>query len=217
MKTIYLASASKQRQHLMKQLGLNFIVKPAAVKEEDRITQGVSHLVKHNALLKARHVAFMLDPSLKNKVKKTSHQYRVKADSTSGIKQSIVIGCDTVVYSARGNLILKPKHMAHAKSQLKELMAKPHWVYSGLAVIDLESRREWTVVEKTKVFMRPLSDKQIIAYYRRMNPLDKAGGFDIEGLGAAFIYRIEGCFYNVVGLPLASMTRLLKECGVDVI
>ena len=84
-------------------------------------------------------------------------------------------------------------------------MAKPHWVYSGLAVIDVPSGRKEIGWEKTKVFMTKLSDKEISRYYKLVSPLDKAGGFDIEGKGALFIPRIEGCYFNVVGLPLAKL------------
>ncbi len=115
MKKLILASASPQRRKLMKILGLPFIVRPSRAKEITRITKGCAHLVKTNALLKALDVARRL-------------------------RKGIVIGSDTVVYSSKGRLILKPRNMQEAKKNLKELMAKPHWVYSGVAVVDAQHR-----------------------------------------------------------------------------
>jgi len=189
MKKIILASASPQRRNLMKILGIPFIVRPSRAKETSVITKDCAHLVKTNALLKAQEVALRL-------------------------KEGIVIGSDTVVYSSKGRLILKPRDLKEAKKNLKELMAAPHWVYSGLAIIDAQTGRREIGFEKTKVFMTKLTDKEIDRYHRLVSPLDKAGGFDIEGTGALFIPRIEGCYFNVVGLPLAKLAAMLKNFGV---
>jgi len=83
-------------------------------------------------------------------------------------------------------------------------------------VIDIDHRKTLTAHEKTKVCMRPLSDTQIMNYFKKVSPLDKAGSFDIQGLGALFIDRIEGCYYNVVGLPLARLAVLLEKVGVTI-
>jgi len=191
MKKLILASNSPQRRKLMKILGLPFSVRsPGRVTEITRITKGCAHLVETNALLKARDVA-------------------------GRIKAGIVIASDTVVYSGHGRLILKPKTIREATKNLKELMSRPHWVYSGLALIDASSGRCELGWEKTKVFMTDLPDEAISRYYKWMSPLDKAGGFDIEGRGALFIPRIEGCYFNVVGLPLARLAAMLKKFGVN--
>jgi len=192
MTKLILASASLQRRNLIKILGLPFLVKPSQAQEKEQLTQGVVHLVKHNALLKAQDVA-------------------------SREKSGLVIGCDTVVYSHKKRLILKPKDFKEAKKNLLELMEKPHWVYSGLAVIDAQSGKTLVDYEKTKVFMNALSSVEIDKYHAHVSPLDKAGGFDIEGKGALFIPRIEGCYFNVVGLPLAKLTQMLKKLGIEVL
>lgn len=189
MRRIVLASASPQRRKLMDITGLKYTIKPSKAEEITTITRGVVHLVKHNALLKARDVA-------------------------KDEKNALVIGCDTVVLSANKRLILKPKNLKEAKKNLKELMAKPHWVYSGLAVIDTATGKELVTYDKTKLFMSKLDDASIDRYHKLVPPLDKAGGFDIEGKGGMFIPRIEGCYFNVVGLPLAKLAVLLKQCGV---
>jgi Zn-dependent protease with chaperone function len=125
-----------------------------------------------------------------------------------------VIGSDSLVYSGDGEVIGKPRDLKEAKRNLKKLMAKPHWVYTGVAVIDAASGRKRIDYDKTKIFMHMLTDAEIDDYHRHVNPLDKAGGFDIEGRGALFIHRIEGCYFNVVGLPLAKLRVMLKEFGV---
>ena len=188
---LILASASPQRRKLIKILGLPFIVVPSRVEEKEIFTKDVVHLVKHNALRKAQDVA-------------------------SRRHSGMVVGCDTVVWGQR-RLILKPKNFKEAKKNLRELMERPHWVYSGLAVIDVTSGKTLMDYEKTKVFMRALSSKAIDRYHRKVWPLDKAGGFDIEGIGALFIPRIEGCYFNVVGLPLAKLVQMLEKMGVKVL
>src|ERR1700753_197790 len=151
---LVLASASPQRRKIMEILGLPFKVVPSRATEVATLTQGCAHLVKLNARLKAREVAIRL-------------------------KEGLVIGADTVVLSSKGRLILKPKDLKEAKKNLKELMAHPHWVYSGLVLIDAKTGRTKVEVEKTKVFMTKLSDKSIDRYHQLVSPLDKAGGFDI--------------------------------------
>jgi septum formation protein len=192
MKKLILASGSPQRRKLMKILGLPFIVSPSRAKESTRMTNGCAHLVKTNALLKALDVA-------------------------RGLREGIIIGSDTVVLSCQGRLVGKPRNRWEAKKNLKELMAGPHWVYSGVAVVDARTGRKEIGWEKTKVFMTKISDKEINRYHKLVSPLDKAGSFDIEGKGALFIPRIEGCYFNVVGLPLAKLTGMLKKFGVSVL
>jgi septum formation protein len=192
MKKLILASASPQRRKLMKILGLPFIVRPSRAEEITRITKGCAHLVQANALRKAQEVA---------------GHYR----------EGLVIGSDTVVYLSDGRLVLKPRDLKEAKKNLKALMARPHWVYSGLAIVDAATGRKAMGVEKTRVYMNKLTDQEIDRYHKLVSPLDKAGGFDIEGKGALFIPRIDGCYFNVVGLPLAKLATMLKGFGVNVL
>ncbi len=190
MRKVILASRSKARQKLLKQIGLKFQVAVSKIKESRRIGGSCADLVMENALAKAR-------------------------DAAKKFTRGIVIGADTVVL-AGDKIIGKPKNMKDAFQTLKLLSQKPQWVYTGIAVVDLDSRKIYSDYEKTKIYMYRLTDGQIINYFKRASPLDKAGSFDIEGLGGIFIDRIEGCFYNVVGLPLAKLARLLRKAGVDV-
>ncbi|MCA9393741.1 MAG: septum formation protein Maf [Candidatus Omnitrophica bacterium] len=192
MKKVILASGSAQRKNLMQVTGIPFEVRPSAAPEADAITTTCDDLVKHNALVKARDIA-------------------------AGIDSGVVIGADTVVYLGDNRLVLKPKDLQEAKEKLQELMASPQWVYTGVAVIDVETGTEQCEVEKTKVYMDPLTDAEIDRYHQRVPPLDKAGGFDIEGLGSLFIHRIEGCYTNVIGLPMARLRVMLKNAGITLI
>ena len=189
MRKIILASQSKQRQRLLKQIGLRFISAKSDVKEDMRLKSGCADLVMDNALKKAKDVA---------------KRYR----------SGIVIAADTVVLSGK-KIIGKPKDLDDAFKTLKLISRRPQWVYTGMAVIDIDNKKTLADYEKTKIYMYRLSDRQIRNYFRRVSPLDKAGSFDIQGLGSIFINRIEGCFNNVIGLPLAKLAKMLKKIDVD--
>lgn len=190
MREIILASQSKARQKLLRQIGLRFKAVKADVREEHRLTKGPKELVVANALKKAREVS-------------------------KRFSRGVVIGADTVVL-AGGRIIGKPRNLTEAFKTLKLLSQKPQLVYTGLAVIDIDNKKIFTDYEETKIYMRRLNDGQIRNYFSKVSPLDKAGSFDIQGLGGIFIDRVEGCFYNVVGLPLAKLAKLLKKAGIDV-
>ena len=192
MKKLVLASSSIQRKKLLKNLGISFRVVPSHSKEKTTIQTTCADLVEENALRKAQDVA-------------------------GRIKNGIVIGADTVVYLGKKRIILKPRDLKEAKKILKILFSKPQWVYTGVAVIDTETRETIVDHEKTKVFMTPLSDQEIDRYHNKVSPLDKAGGFDIEGHGSIFIRRIEGCYTNVIGLPISKLASMLKKVGVSLL
>lgn len=185
---IILGSRSKARAKLLTQIGLSFSVTHSRVKESRRLTRGCKNLVISNALKKAKDVA-------------------------KKYPKGIVIAADTVVLSGK-KLIGKPKNIKDAFKTIKMLSKRSQWVYSGIAVIDIDEKKIYTASEKTKIYMHSMSDEQISNYFQKVSPLDKAGSFDIQGLGGMFIDRIEGCYFNVVGLPLAKLARILEEIGV---
>ncbi|MDD4981028.1 MAG: Maf and M48 domain-containing protein [Candidatus Omnitrophica bacterium] len=189
MRKIYLASDSKARKKLLDIFGLKFKAVSSRIKE--RVKPGNSsyaELVKKNALAKAKGVA-------------------------RKVRNGIIIGADTIVVQD-GRISGKPKNLKEAQRMLKRLSQRPQWLYTGLAVIDKDKGISKLAYEKTKVYMDKLNDKEIKNYFRVVSPLDKAGSFDIQGRGAFFIRRIEGCFYNVVGLPLRRLYRMFKEIGI---
>ena len=190
MRKVILASRSKARQKLLRQIGLKFQVVGSRVKEADLLKGRCSDFVINNAVLKARDAAKRFD-------------------------SGIIIGADTVVLV--GNKIVgKPSSKKDADKALKALSKKPQWVYTGLAVIDIDNNRIYTDYEKTKVYMYPLTGAQIKHYFTKISPFDKAGSFDVQGPGSIFIDRIEGCFYNVVGLPLAKLAKIFRKIGIEI-
>jgi MAF protein len=192
MRQIYLASRSPARKKLLAAFGLKFKALPSRVKEKRRAANiSYAELVKQNALAKAREVA-------------------------GRIKSGIVIGADTIVVAA-GRISGKPRDLKDAKIMLKRLSRRPQWIYTGIAVIDKDRNKALVDYEKTRIYMDRLTDKEIDGYFRRVSPLDKAGSFDIQGKGAFFIRRIEGCFYNVVGLPMRRLYRMLRKIDVKIL
>ncbi|MFH1441687.1 MAG: nucleoside triphosphate pyrophosphatase, partial [Candidatus Omnitrophota bacterium] len=188
MRKLYLASDSKARKQLLNVLGVKFKVLPSRYKTEKITGKSYVEIVKTNALNKAKAAG-------------------------SRIKQGVVIGADTIVVQD-GKIFGKPKDLQAARKMLKTLSQRPQWLYTGIAVIDKDTGRIKVSYEKTKVYMDKLSDEEIEAYFSCVSPLDKAGSFDIQGKGAFFIRRIEGCFYNVVGLPLRKLYLMLKELNI---
>ncbi len=123
----------------------------------------------------------------------------------------IVIGADTVVVLDK-TILGKPVGPEDAAAMLRALSGQTHQVYTGLALLKADGG-ELRDYATTRVQMRPLSPADIDAYIATGEPLDKAGAYGIQALGARFIEQIEGCYYNVVGLPLARLSRLLEEAG----
>jgi len=191
MRKIYLASDSKARKKLFEIFGLKFKVLPARIKEERRVGQlSYAKLVKRNAFEKAKQAA-------------------------EKVKRGIIIAADTIVVQDK-KIFGKPRDLKDARVMLKKLSRKPQWLYTGIAIIDKDKDRALVDYEKTKVYMDRLTDKEIGNYFDMVSPLDKAGSFDIQGRGAFFIRRIEGCFYNVVGLPLRKLYRMFKKLDIKV-
>lgn len=123
----------------------------------------------------------------------------------------LVIGADTIVV-LEGGILGKPTDQAEAGRMLRALSGRWHQVFTGLALLHRD--KAITAYEMTRVHFRPLNDREIDAYLRTGEPMDKAGAYGIQGLGAIFVDRIEGCFYNVMGLPVPRFALLLKEYGI---
>lgn len=192
MKQLILASRSPQRRKFLKLLGIKFIVRPSRAREMTTIKTTCAALVKENALRKAAQVA-------------------------ASLQKGVVIGADTLVYIGNKQIIGKPRNLKDARRILRLLFSRPSWVYTGLAVLEVATGKRIVDYEKTKVFMISLTSREIAQYHRRVNPFDKAGGFDIEGWGSIFIHRIEGCYSNVIGLPMAKLAMMLKKAGITIL
>ncbi len=183
MKKLILASGSPRRKQLLEQAQLVFSISTSSVDESFEPTQTPDQVVEELAKRKA-HDVFL------------SHE------------DSIVIGADTIV-SINGEILGKPNNEEEAKEMLRLLSGKNHDVYTGVAIISNEK----TVIfhERTIVSFLPLEESDIESYIASGEPFDKAGSYGIQGLGALFVNQIHGCYFTVVGLPLARTVRELKN------
>ena len=207
-KRIILGSASPRRRELLAQIGVDFEVR---VSDKDEIYKSSipEEIVKELSLMKAENVASDL---LENAV--DDH-----AGSTAGeekaIKDTVIIGADTIVV-LDDEILGKPSDEEDAVRMLTRLQGREHWVYTGVAVLDFGPDGEKTVINYpvgTKVYVNAMTEDEIRAYVATKDPLDKAGAYGIQGRFAAYIDRIDGDYYNVVGLPVSRVYRTLRECG----
>lgn len=195
-KRIILGSASPRRRELLEQIGVEFEVKVSS-KEEVYHSLEPASIVKELALMKAENVAEELE-----------------AEDTQE-KDLIVIGADTVVV-LDGKILGKPKDEADAEQMLKALQGRTHEVYTGAAFLTYGRNGEKEVCNYavgTRVYVNPMTETEIRAYIATGEPADKAGAYGIQGRFAAYIEKIEGDYYNVVGLPVSRVYETLKELG----
>lgn len=187
MKPIVLASSSPRRSSLLRQIGITFEIVPPDVDESRYSFEGdPSGTSERLALAKAISAAGRVDA-----------------------RGRLVLGADTVVLF-EDEVIGKPKDAEDACAMLQKLAGRSHRVLTGFALLDPRTNRAVTAHEWTAVSMRELTDAEIRAYVDTGEPLDKAGSYGAHALGAGLITRVEGCFYNVIGLPLARLLMTLK-------
>ena len=190
-KTLFvLASKSPRRKELLKNIGIDAEIMPANVDEDSLMGLPPEKMVTELALLKAADVA----RSFKGDV--------------------YVIGADTCV-CFDGEVFGKPENDSDAAKMLKKLSGKTHEVYTGYCVIECKSGMSVAKCEKTLVTFRNLSDEEITAYIKTREPMDKAGAYGIQQKGSKFVEKIDGDYFNVVGLPVCAMVKLMqKEFGI---
>jgi septum formation protein len=124
----------------------------------------------------------------------------------------VILTADTVV-SLPGRIFNKPESLQEAHAMLSELSGKEHSVFTGVCVA--AGPEQFSEAEMSLVEFHQLSDSQIRAYHRHFSPLDKAGAYAIQKAGSLIVKRIEGCYYNIMGLPLQTVHRLLLKAGID--
>ena len=193
MTKIILASASPRRQELLKQIGLTFEVVTSSV--EEKITPGISpaEVVKELSFLKARDIADQID------------------------EPAIIIGADTIVVF-EDKILGKPKDQEEALYMLNTLSGKEHQVFTGLSVIDNKGNKVVSGYECTKVTFRQLNNYEITQYIKTGEPMDKAGSYGIQNIGSLFVSKIDGDYFNVVGLPVAKLALVLRdEFGIAIL
>lgn len=129
------------------------------------------------------------------------------------LEEGVVVGADTVVVKD-GRILGKPRSPSEAEEMLKALRGTVHRVLTGICVVDAGSGRRESAVVETQIHMLLLSDDEVDRYVATGEPLGKAGGYAIQGLGALLVGEVHGCFYNVVGLPLSRLNSVLRSFGV---
>jgi septum formation protein len=185
---LILASASPRRAEILRDAGLNFTVLSSAVDETPIPGESAQDLVQRLADAKAELVA------------------------ARAVGPAIVIAADTAVL-IDGEILGKPRTTDDARQMLTRLSGHVHSVVTGVTVIRLPDAERRTFVETTHVHFGPLSSEDLTRYLATEEPFDKAGAYAIQGRAGRYIPRIEGCYYNVVGLPLARLCHSLSELG----
>lgn len=185
-----LASASPRRAELLKQIGLDFKIIPSTFQEETLLRSDPARLVKDLALNKAKQVA-------------------------QNIATGLVIGADTIVF-LEGQILEKPSGVDEATRMLAALSGKTHQVFTGIALIEVPGWKTKVDYETTRVKFRSLTRSEIDAYVSTREPLDKAGAYGIQGKGALLVEGINGCYFNIVGLPLAKLVMMFHEFKISV-
>ena len=187
---LILASASPRRRELLTQAGLKFTVAPANLNEDLLPDEAAAAYVQRLAEEKAQAV------------------WNAQRSSDTSDDPLLVLGADTCVV-CDGHILGKPTDTTDARRMLELLSGRTHAVLTGLAVIS--SRKIVRDVEITQVMFNQLNDREIAQYIANGEPLDKAGAYAIQGYAARWIPRIEGCYFNVMGLPIARTVALLAE------
>lgn len=197
MKRVILGSGSPRRRELLEQIGIRFEVM-VSEKEEVYTAQEPEKIVRELALMKAKNVASEIS------------DLEMKDSEAEGI---IVIGADTVVV-LDGQILGKPSDEKDAFAMLTSLQGREHQVFTGVAVLDFDTEgnvSETAFAVKTDVCVNEMDEEEIRSYIRTGEPMDKAGAYGIQGRFAAYIDRIDGDYYNVVGLPVSALYRVLKK------
>lgn len=185
MKKIILASASPRRKELLEQIGLSFQIEPA--RGEEHITSVIPREV----------------------VEELSYQKAMEVAELHKEEEALILGADTIVVY-EDKIMGKPADEEEAKEMLRKLSGKTHCVFTGVTAVLWENQKKTvrTFSEKTEVTFYPMSEEEIMFYVKTREPMDKAGAYGIQGVGAKFIQAIHGDYNNVVGLPVA---RLYQE------
>lgn len=185
MNNLILASESPRRRNILSDIGASFDVIPSNVDENiDMISKKPEDIAKILAYRKAYYVAEKL-------------------------KTGLVIGADTIV-SFNGKVFGKPVDDNEAFSILSELSGNMHQVITGLALIDAYTKKELIDCEISNVEFSILSEDRIKAYIKTKEHIGKAGSYAIQGKGSLFVEKISGCYFNIVGLPLNKLDKMLK-------
>lgn len=188
---IILASASPRRKEILSLTGLEFRVDAGDYEEAMDLPMEPHELARFLSLEKAQAVA-------------------------AGYKDAIIIGADTFLLF-EGELLGKPRDEKDARRMLGRLNGTFHSVITGFTILDTAKKKSLSDSVETKVWFRHLTAKEISSYVKSGEPMDKAGSYGIQGLGALLVERIEGDFFNVMGLPIGALARGLRKFGISIL
>ena len=190
MRKIILASSSPRRKNLLEQIGLNFKIDPSSYQEDMSLKIDPRKLAEYLSQGKAKSVA-------------QRH------------KDSIIIAADT--FCVLGKEVLgKPKTKENAKIMLQKLSGKVHSVITGFTIIDTKTNKQISKSVETKVYFKHIPEQEIDAYIASGEPLEFAGGYAIQHLGGLFVEKMEGDYFNIVGLPILPLTIELKKFDINI-
>lgn len=184
-KPLVLASQSPRRKAILQQIGLTFSIHPSEYREQNHAARKPVQVVQQQACSKAKHIA-------------------------DHYQNAWILGADTIVV-LKEQLLGKPRNRDEAIEMLTRLSGKTHQVFTGFCMLNSHNRKSATDYEITAVTFYPLSDDVIQYYVDRYHPYDKAGAYAIQDYSAVFVSSIQGCFYNVVGFPVAKFFRFLQH------
>ena len=187
---IILASASPRRQELLQRMGLDFIIRTAPHDETMNLFSTPSDEVARVSRLKAQAVYPLC------------------------LEDDIIVAADTIVV-CDGRIMGKPRSENDAFSMLRRLSGREHQVMTGLTVTQGDNAK--TVTVTTTLRFRPLSDTEIRNYIATGEPMDKAGAYGIQGIASMFVVGLDGDYYNVMGLPICTLTLMLRKHGVKLL
>lgn len=190
MKRLVLASSSPRRSELLRAIGLPFEVARPDIDETPHAGEAADQYVMRLSQEKSQAVA-------------------------SQFPESVILSADTTVVD-NGQILGKPDNPAHAESMLRQLRARSHIGHTGLTLLDTSTGKSITRLVTTTVYMRAMSDAEIAAYIASGDPMGKAGSYAIQNREFHPVARLEGCYTNVVGLPVCMVAAMLAELGLSV-
>jgi septum formation protein len=185
---IRLASSSPRRKELLENIGLRFEVDGSGFNEEICREPDSHKLAIELSLRKVTAIA-------------------------GKYQDAVIIGADTFGV-LDGQIIGKPRSLVEARTMLARLSGRHHFVITGFTVTDTATAKTLSAAVETKVYIKKLTSAEIDAYVKTREPLDKAGAYAIQGLGALIVEKIEGDYFNVVGLPIYALANTLREFGI---
>jgi septum formation protein len=188
---LILASTSPRRAEILRNAGFVFEVFPTNTDETRQPDEAAEDYVRRIAQTKAQAA-------------------RQRFCATG--EPAIVIAADTVVL-AEGRILTKPQDAADARRMLRMMSGKSHEILTGLAILRLPEGAEALHIERTRVELLPISDDEIESYLATGESFDKAGAYGIQGIAGRFVAKIDGCYFNVMGLPLSRVWRAIRALG----